>query len=415
MKRLNRGVSEINERIVIVGAGEAGARVAHELHTSGWTGPITLLGEEDRPVYERPPLSKNVLLDGAPAPVEPYRDGRLEWDGLTVRTGVVVTSIDRAGRTVRVADGEEIAYDRLVLATGARSRRLPDLPEEVLTLRTWEEALRLRTALTAGGSLLVVGAGLIGLEVAASARTRGLDVTVVEMGPRALSRAVPEAVAEVLVSRHRAEGVDLRLGTTVASLEPDEGGWLARLSDGTEVVVDAVLTAVGSVPETALARACGLEVEDGIVVDEQMRTSDERIHAVGDCCAGPIDLLGRRTRVESWRMAHDQAVTAAAAIRGEDVRHTAVPWFWSDQYDLSLQVAGVESAASTWVQRPQADGSTVHLGLDAEGRVVCAAGAGGARIAKDVRMSERLITSGLVVDPALLADASTPLKSLLRP
>lgn len=407
--------AEADRHVVIVGAGEAGARVAHELHTGGWTGPITLLGEEDRPVYERPPLSKAVLVDDAPAPVEPYRDGRLEWEGLTVRTGVVVDSIDRAGHAVRLTDGEDITYDRLVIATGARSRHLPGLSDGVLTLRTWDEALRLRSALEAGGSLLVIGAGLIGLEVAASARTRGLDVTVVEMGPRALGRAVPEPAAEVLVQRHLAEGVSLRLGTTVQALEQREGGWLAHLSDGTEVVADAVVVAVGSVPETALAEDAGLPVEDGIVVDEQMRTSDEHVWAVGDCCAGPVDVLGRRTRLESWRMAHDQAVTAAAAIRGEDVRHAAVPWFWSDQYDLSLQVAGAEAAASTWVQRPQADGSTVHIGLDTDGRVVCAAGAGGPRIAKDVRMSERLIGQGTVVDRTRLADPDTTLKSLLRP
>lgn len=400
--------------VVIIGAGEAGARLAHELHTGGWTGPITLLGEEDRPVYERPPLSKNVLVDDLPSPVEPYRDGRLEWPGLTVRTGVSVQSIDRTDRTVQLADGGEIGYDRLVIATGARSRRLPSDAVGVLTLRTWDEALRLRSVLEAGGSLLVIGAGLIGLEVAASARTRGLAVSVVEMRPRALERAVPEPVAEVLVQRHLAEGVSLHLGTSVESLTQREGGWLARLSDGTEVLADAVVAAVGSVPETALAKAAGLHVDDGIVVDGQMRTSDEHVWAIGDCCAGPVDVLGRRVRLESWRMAHDQAVTAAAAIRGEDVRHTAIPWFWSDQYEMSLQVAGVAAAASTWVHRPQADGSTVHLGLDAAGRVVCAAGAGGPRVAKDVRMSERLMTSGQVIDPDLLADADIPLKTLLR-
>ncbi|WP_338749271.1 NAD(P)/FAD-dependent oxidoreductase [Janibacter alittae] len=400
--------------VVVVGAGEAGARLAHELHAGGWPGPITLLGEEDRPVYERPPLSKNVLVDDEPSPVEPYREGRLEWPGLTVRTGVTVRSIDRTDRTVRLADGEEIAYDRLVIATGARSRRLPGLAVGVHTLRTWDEALQLRSVLHRRGSLLVIGAGLIGLEVAASARSRGMAVTVVEMRPRALERAVPEPVAEVLAERHRAEGVSLHLGTTVESLEQDEGGWLARLSDGTEVTADAVVAAVGSVPETALAKAAGLPVDDGILVDGQMRTSDEHVWAIGDCCAGPVDVLGRRARLESWRMAHDQAVTAAAAIRGEDVRHTAVPWFWSDQYDLSLQVAGAAAAARSWVRRPHPDGSTVHLGLDEAGRVVCAAGAGGPRVAKDVRMSERLITSGTVVDPGLLADADTPLKSLLR-
>ena len=400
--------------VVIIGAGEAGARVAHELHSGGWEGTITLVGEEDRPVYERPPLSKAVLLDEDPTPVEPYRDGRLEWPGLTLRTGTSVTAIDRDARSLRLDDGGELDYDRLVIATGSRSRRLPDLPDGVLSLRTWDEALRLRSVLTPGASLLVIGAGLIGLEVAASARTRGLDVTVVEVADRALERAVPEPVAADLVERHLAEGVSLRLGTSVQTLEQSEGGWLARLSDGTEVAADAVLAAVGSVPETALAEAAGLDVEDGVVVDERMRTSDPHVWAVGDCCAGPVDVLGRRSRLESWRMAHDQAVTAAAAIRGEEVRHAAVPWFWSDQYDLSLQVAGSAAAASTWVRREHPDGTSVHFGLDGDGRLVCAAGAGAAKVAKDVRMSERLITRGSPVDPTQLADAEVTLRSLLR-
>lgn len=400
--------------VVVVGAGEAGARVAHELHTGGWTGPITLLGEEDRPVYERPPMSKATLTDAEPAPVEPYRDGRLEWPGLTVRPGVVVESIDLDGRSVHLAGGEQIAWDRLVIATGARSRRLPDLPAGVLTLRTWEEALALRAGLERGSSLLVIGAGLIGLEVAASARTRGLEVTVVEAGPRALGRAVPEPAADVLVDRHTSEGVSLRLGTTVTSLRRTEGGWHAALSDGTEVVADVVLAAVGSTPETALAEAAGLEVEDGIVVDDRMRTSVADVWAVGDCAAGPVAVSGSRQRLESWRMAHDQAVTAAGSILGREVRHEAVPWFWSDQYDLSLQVSGLAGLASTWVARPQADGALVHLGLDDAGRVVCAAGAGGARIAKDVRMSERLISSGVVVDPTVLADPDTALRTHLK-
>ncbi len=400
--------------VVIIGGGEAGARVAHELHTGGWEGTITLVGAEDRPVYERPPLSKNVLLDEVPEAVEPYRGGRLDVPGLTLRPGEHVDAVDVTGHEVRLAGGEVLPYDRLVIATGARARRVPDLPETAPTLRTWEEALRLRADLEAGGHLLVIGAGLIGMEVAASARTRGLEVTVVELGERAMSRAVPEPVAEELVSRHRREGVSLRTSTTVASLEEDEGRWRARLSDGEELLVDHVLVSVGTVPDTALAEAAGLEVADGIVVDAQMRTSAPEVWAVGDCVNGPVALLGRHQRLESWRMAHDQAVTAAASIRGEEVTHEAVPWFWSDQYDLSLQVSGMAAAASTWLRRPEPDGTAVHLGLDETGRVVCAAGVGTAAVAKDVRMAERLIASGKVVDPDDLVDPATRLKTLAR-
>ena len=400
--------------VVIIGGGEAGARVAHELHTAGWEGTITLVGEEDQPVYERPPLSKNVLLDEVPEAVEPYRGGRLDVPGLTLRPGERAEAIDVDARSVRLAGGEEMHYDRLVLATGARARSVPGLPEDLPTLRTWDEALRLRSALASGGHLLIIGAGMIGMEVAASARTRGLDVTVVEVADRAMSRAVPAPVAAELVARHEGEGVSLRLSSAVTELTKEAGRWHAHLTGGEELVADHVLTCVGTAPDTNLAQAAGIEVDDGIVVDAQMRTGALGVWAVGDCVSGPVAVLGRRHRLESWRMAHDQAVTAAASIRGEEPEHVAVPWFWSDQYDLSLQVSGMAVAATAWLERPEPDGSTLHLGLDDAGRVVCAAGVGRAAIAKDVRAAERIISSGAVLGPAELADPAVRLKVLAR-
>ncbi len=400
--------------VVIIGGGEAGARVAHELHTAGWEGTVTLVGEEYRPVYERPPLSKNVLLDEIPEAVEPYRGGRLDVPGLTLRPGERAEAIDVGARSVRLAGGEDLRFDRLVLATGARARTVPGLPGNVPVLRTWDEALALRSALTGGGHLLVIGAGMIGMEVAASARTRGLQVSVVEVADRAMGRAVPAPVAAEMVARHEAEGVSLRLSTTVASLTRESGQWRARLEDGEELLVDHVLACVGTAPDTDLARTAGIEVDDGVVVDQQMRTSAPGVWAVGDCVSGPVAVLGRRQRLESWRMAHDQAVTAAASIRGEEPEHAAVPWFWSDQYDLSLQVSGMAVAARTWLERPEPDGSTLHLGLDDAGRVVCAAGVGRAAIAKDVRAAERIISSGAVLDPAELVDPTVRLKALAR-
>ncbi|MBD5829818.1 FAD-dependent oxidoreductase [Janibacter melonis] len=400
-------------QVVVVGGGECGARVAHDLATSDLDARVVLVGREARPPYERPPLSKSVLVDDDPRPVEPYRDGRLDVERLEVLAGRTATSLDLEGRTVELDDGTRLGFDRLVLATGAQPRRLPGLPAAALTLRTFEDALVLRDALQPGAHLLVVGAGLVGLEVAASARTRGAQVTVVEAAERALGRAVPHPAARVLVERHEAEGVDLRLGTTVASASAGSGGWRVELSDGTSLAPDVVLQAVGSVPEVGLARDAGLEVDDGVVVDAAMRTSARGVWAAGDCCAGPVAVLGRRQRLESWRMAHDQAAVAAASVRGEEVSITAVPWFWSDQYDLSLQVSGMAAAAARWVERPRPDGTVVHLGLDADGVLVCAAGAGRAAVAKDVRMAERLVAAGARPDPDQLADPAVQLRSLL--
>lgn len=397
--------------VVIVGAGECGARVAAELRTGGWCGSVTVIGDEQRATYERPPLSKSALLDEAPSPVEPYRRGGLEE--VEIRSGRAVSAINTSQRTVSLDDGEQLAWDSLVLATGARSRRLPGAPDGVLTLRTWEESQALREVLDAGGRLLVVGAGLIGLEVAASACRRGLEVTVVEAGTRALGRAVPEGTAQTLVARHTAEGVRILTATTLASLAPGPP-WRARLSNGEEVVADAVLAAIGSEPVVDLAVAAGIEVTDGIVVDEQMRTNAPDVWAAGDCCAGPVAMLGARMRLESWRMAHDQAVTVARSLLGDGVPHTAVPWFWSDQFDLTLQVSGLAEAASRWLRRERPDGLVVDLGLSDTGRLVAAAGVGrGGALARDVRAAERLIGARATPDPAALVDPAVPLRSLV--
>lgn len=398
------------DHVVIIGAGEAGARVAHELTQRGWTGGITLVGAEDHPVYERPPLSKAMLLDPDPKAVEPYRERSLAEHGVTVLQGRSARSLDTDARQVALDDGRALTYSHLVLATGARSRRLPDLPGEVLSLRTLEESLQLRAALGAADRLLVVGAGLIGLEVAAAARAKGVDITVVESGERALARSVPTGVAEQVAERHRREGVDLRLSTTLTSIGRRGEAWQVALSDGSEVTVDLVVQAVGSVPETSLAETAGMLVDDGIIVDGRMRTSADGVWAVGDCTSGPIALTGERRRVESWRMAHDQAVVAAADIAGEPVAHDAIPWLWSDQYDLTIQVSGLLDAATQWLVRPEPDGTEVHLALDPDGRLVCAAGVGRAAIAKDVRKAERIMRAGTPVDPAVLVDPTIPLR-----
>lgn len=242
-----------------------------------------------------------------------------------------------------------------------------------------------------------------------------MSITVVESAARALTRMVPEVIAEQVVSLHAEHGVPIRTEMTVVDLQ-DEGKVLrARLSDGTELVIDGVIAGIGASPATELAEAAGLAVEDGIVVDAHLRTGDPRIWAAGDCASFPDARSGQQVRVESWRSAHDQAVTVAASMTERDARHTAVPWFWSDQYDQMLQVAGLPGSGTSAIERHRADGIIVHFGLDADGRLVHAAALGrGPAVAKEIRLAEKIIAAGLVVDPVELGDPQVTLRSILR-
>ncbi len=400
-----------DDRVVVVGAGECGTRAAMALRERGFGGSITLLGREDVHAYERPPLSKASLAADDAELVHPWAPEQLEEAGVALRLGVDVTGIDREAQVVETGDGP-VPYDRLLLALGARPRRL-DL-EPVLYLRTHEDAAALRGLVAPGSRMLVIGGGFIGLEIAAAARERGMEVLVVESAERVLSRIVPAVIADQVVALHADHGVPIRTGTTVLSVEPEGGALRARLTDGESVLVDSVVAGVGADPTTEIASAAGLLVDDGIVVDERLRTSDPRIWAAGDCASFPDARSGQRVRVESWRNAHDQAVTVAASMLGGEEAHAAVPWFWSDQYDQMLQTAGLPGTGGREVLREREDGSLMHFGLDAEGRLVDATSLGrGPVVAKDIRVAERLIAAGATPDPADLADPDVRLRSLL--
>ncbi len=399
------------ERVVVVGAGECGTRAAMALRERGFDGSITLLGKEDVHAYERPPLSKASLAADESELVHPWTPEQLAEAGVSLRLGVEVTGIDREAGVVETNDGA-VPYDRLLLALGARPRRL-DL-EPVLYLRTHADAARLRAVVRPGGRMLVIGAGFIGLEIASAARERGMDVEVVEAADRVLSRVVPGVIADRVVALHAEHGVRIRTGTTVTAVEPEGSGLRAALSTGGSLTADVVVAGVGAAPDTDLASAAGLLVDDGIVVDEQLRTSDPRIWAAGDCATFPDARSGRRVRVESWRNAHDQAETVAASMTGGVDPHAAVPWFWSDQYDQMLQTAGLPGTSAREVVREREDGSLMHFGLDAEGRLVDATSLGrGPVVAKDIRVSEQLIAAGATPDPAALADPDVRLRSLV--
>jgi 3-phenylpropionate/trans-cinnamate dioxygenase ferredoxin reductase subunit len=403
--------------IVIIGAGECGARAAFALREKHFNGRITLVGAEEHLPYERPPLSKDALLHGhAPKLVSDagrYADGEID-----VLTGTSVESIDPSTKSVRLSNGNTLAYDRLLLTTGARPRPFPglsDRTERIRMLRTHGDAFAIRALLQPGKHLAIIGGGFIGLELAATARKLGARVTLVEGLARILSRGVPEEVAAVVAERHRAEGVSILCGVKIQGLEESRDGAKILLEDDSAIAADLIVVGIGAVPNVELARDAGLVIDNGIAVDDHLRTSAPDIFAAGDCCSFPLAHYGgRRLRLEAWRNAQDQGQLVAANLLGADETITAIPWFWSDQYDLTLQIAGLADGAVRTVRREMAGGGFILFHLDAEGRLIGASGIGpGNVVARDIRLAEMLIAAGSHPDPTALAAPETKLKTLL--
>ncbi len=398
---------------MIVGAGHGGGAAAAFLRQFGWRGSITLVGDEPHPPYQRPPLSKAWLQGEADAESLLLRPASFYADqDITLRLGIPVVAIDRAALVVRLADGTTLPYDSLILATGASPRRIPlpglDLPG-VLELRSRADADGIRAELRPGRHLAVVGGGYIGLEVAASARALGLSVTVIEREPRLLARVASPALSAHVEARHRAEGVVLHLQAGVEALEAADGQVaVVRQTDGRAIACDAVLLGVGAVPNTDMAAAAGLACEDGIVVDDAARTSDPAIFAIGDCTRRPLPQYGRVGRLESVPNATEQAKQAAAALCGRPKPAPDVPWFWSDQYDMRLQIAGLPYDVARTVQRGGPPGLAVFH-LDAEGRVQAVEAVD--RPA-DFAGGRMLIARRRRVDADRLADAAVALRDL---
>ena len=409
-----------SQQFVIVGTGEAGIRAATSLRARGFQGSITLIGDEQGLPYERPPLSKEMMTSTSdPVAATIAGASTLADQNISLVTGAA-TSIDRDARQVALGDGRRISFDALLLATGARARTLAiEGGKYAHTLRTYDEAVALRVAFRPGARVVLVGAGFIGLELAASARTRGCDVVVLESAPRPLGRAVPAEISAVLVARHRLAGVDIRCGQVIQCIERiDNGagfGNRVRLGDGDSLECDIVIAGIGATPNVSLAEDAGLELSNGIAVDSSLQTSDPGIFAAGDCCSFPHPLFdNRRIRLEAWRNAQDQGAHAAGAMLGDSTAFAAVPWFWSDHYELGLQITGLGDAASHEVVRVRTDGATVRFGLDPTGRLVSASAVGtGTTIARDIRVSERLIAQHARPSQAALADPLVTLKSLL--
>lgn len=406
-----------NPGMIIVGAGEAGTRAALTLRERQYAGPITLINEEGGLPYERPPLSKSALTDAqAASPIAITDAATLAAQDILYLHGVAVTGIDRSAQTVMLKNGTQLEYAKLLLATGARPRTL-SLPQvdqhNIHYLRTHADATALRNCLAAGVRLVVIGGGFIGLEVAASAIEKGCLVTVIEMAPRILGRAVPAALAALIAARHRAAGVKLIEDIGLSSIQPQGAGYAITLADGSVVACDALVVGIGALAQTHLAELAGLAIENGIRADATLATSDPAIFTAGDCCSFPHPCFnGRRLRLEAWRNAQDQGRHVAGSMLGDTESFSMIPWFWSDQYGETLQITGLPDEGDKTIARDMQD--TKFLFHLKSGRLVGASAFGPlAMVARDIRLAEMLIKASASPNTEALADPTVKLKSLL--
>jgi 3-phenylpropionate/trans-cinnamate dioxygenase ferredoxin reductase subunit len=403
--------------IVIVGAGEAGGRAALALREEGFAGSVTIIGAEALPPYERPPLSKAVLTSREePSPSAIAGAAALEERGVSWVGGLSIVAINRGAHEVVASDGRRFGYDRLCLATGAAPRRLAiGDPEACLVLRSYADALALRRRFVAGARIAIIGGGFIGLELASSAVSRGCVATIIEAAPRIMIRGVPVEIAEIVAHRHRQAGVELIVEARIASIERSADGAAIILEGGRRIEADHVVAGIGAAPDTALAASCGLAIDNGVAVDGALRTSDPDIFAIGDCASFPHPLYGgRRIRLEAWRNAHDHGAFVARSMLSEVAPYAAIPWFWSDQHDLCLQIAGLADEGRAIARRDLGDGALMLFHLAEDGRLVAASAVGPlGKIARDVRLAEMLIARRATPDPATLASPDVKLKSLL--
>jgi 3-phenylpropionate/trans-cinnamate dioxygenase ferredoxin reductase subunit len=406
-------MDEIN-RVIIIGAGQAGGETAQRLRQGGFAGEITLIGEEPAAPYQRPPLSKAYLKGELGMdrlllrPAELYAE-----ENVTLLTDLRAVWIDRANKKVRVEGGRELPYDALVLATGARPRKLPlvgaDL-DGVHLFRTAADVDAVRAGFEKGARLVVIGAGYIGLEVAAVARQCGLDVTVIETAVRPLARVTSPEVAGFFLDEHTRQGVRFVLGGQPAIIKGRERVTGVALTDGVEIPADIVIAGIGINPEVTLAQQCGLTVENGVVTDRQCRSDDPAIFAIGDCASRPMAHFDRVCRLESVHTAVEGAKIVAATITGAKAHTEEAPWFWSDQYDLKLQIAGLFQGYDNIVLR----------GVMADRAFAAFYYQGPRLIAVDAvnRPGEylgakMLIQMGRTISPSALEDESRPMKDLV--
>lgn len=399
--------------VVIIGAGHAGGSLAALLRQYGYDGAITLIGEESMAPYQRPPLSKAWLMGEVTTDALLLRPPAFYAEQqITLRLDAKVVHIDRLHQRVQLADGETVAYEHLVVATGAEARRLPmgdGAWDNVLSLRDVADAERLRAALVPGKRLVVIGGGYVGLECAATARALGAEVVVIERAARLLERVASAPVSAFLQAHHQQHGVTIELIAQIEAIEGAKRAEAVRLHDGRRFACDVVLVGVGAASRDGLARDAGLHCDDGVLVDADCRSSDPRIFAIGDVARRPHELYQRLLRLESVPSAQEQAKRVAAELSGRDPSPPEWPWFWSDQYGLKLQIAGLPLEATETVVRgdpAQARFSVFHLG---SGRVHCVEAV---CAPADFMLGRKLIATGAMVDSERLCDVSVSAKAL---
>ncbi len=349
--------SALTDGVVIIGASQAGARAAEALRNQGFAGPVTLLGDEVELPYERPSLSKEMLIDpGKETIAWVQKQEFYQAKDITLRTGVAAKAIDRAARQVALSDGSSLGYGALILATGARARHVnvPGATAETCHyVRTLEDSRRLRDKLIPGAHVVVIGAGFIGLEVAAAAIKRGCAATVVELATAPLGRVMPATIGSFYESYHTAQGVKFRFNTQLAAIESRNGGLVVATATGEEIPADVIVAGIGVIPNAELAADAGLAVDRGVVVDEYGATEDPLVFAVGDVSRHFNPRFNRHILLESWQNAQNQAIAVAKNLAHPEARapYAEVPWFWSDQYDLNLQMYGLSEIDSVAVRR----------------------------------------------------------------
>lgn len=402
------------KNVVVVGAGHGAGQAVATLRQKKYPGTVTLIGEERWYPYQRPPLSKKYLAGELP-PERLYFKPAAYYDdpAIKVRLNSRVTAIDCDNRTVTDHDGETVSYDDLIIATGSRPRELT-VPGADLAgvhyLRSIDDVDDLRAGMSPGKRLTIVGAGYIGLEVAAVAARLGLDVTVVEMADRVMSRVVSPALSAYYENVHRQNGVSFRLSAGLQGFAGEKHVQYVELESGEVLPTDVVVIGIGIVPNVELAMAAGLETGNGIKVDDHCMSSDPHIYAIGDCTLHPNALLGVELRLESVHNALEQAKTAAANICGDDVAYSQVPWFWSDQYDLKLQIAGISEGYDEVIIRGSLEEHAFACLYLRSGRLIAV---DAVNRPKEFMQSKALIGAHARIDPAKLADNAIELKNML--
>ncbi len=401
-------------RIIILGAGQAGGQAAISLRQFGYEGEVYLIGDEPAPPYQRPPLSKAYLkgdMERERLFLKP--EAFYATQDITLKTGTSAKSIDAAGKTVTLEDGSTLSYSKLIVATGSRPRPLPvkgaDL-ENVLDLRTLADIDALKPLVTAGQKVVIVGAGFIGLEAAAVMGSLGLDVTVVELADRVLARVTFPIISEFYQKVHESHGVKIRLNTSALEIKGETAVEGLVVDDGDLLPADFILVGIGILPNSEIAEDAGIKAGNGILVNEDCQTSDPDVYAIGDCAHRPLVHYGRTGRLESVHNAIEQGKIAAAHIAGKPHPKEDVPWFWSDQYDVKLQIAGLSAGADTVVTRGEPDSGSFAVFYFRDDALIAV---DAVNAPPEFLSAKKLIAGGLQISPDDVEDTSISMKDIL--